>query len=175
MTAMSNLDAAAWAKSYEQASAVGSWWDNRDLRDHIIRDLKAQGLSFKAIGLAVGASGTWVSKRWIKVEYERLKRAENDKNSAMEALEARVKRLETLLNVSAETPPVAVAPGLSVDDLELDVRSSNCLRRAEIETIDQLILCTEDHLLNLPSFGKRSLASVKAGLASRNLSLASWL
>lgn len=56
-----------------------------------------------------------------------------------------------------------------VEDLELSVRSHNCLRSAEIETLGQLVSKREDELLNFKNFGKKSLTELKEMIISRGL------
>ena len=48
-------------------------------------------------------------------------------------------------------------PSMLVEELELTVRTSNCLREAKIFTIGQLQQWTEDELLRLPNLGRKSL------------------
>ncbi|ACF13578.1 DNA-directed RNA polymerase, alpha subunit [Chloroherpeton thalassium ATCC 35110] len=57
-----------------------------------------------------------------------------------------------------------------IEDLELSVRSHNCLRSAEIDTLGQLVSKREDELLGYKNFGKKSLAELKELLESKNLS-----
>jgi DNA-directed RNA polymerase subunit alpha len=57
----------------------------------------------------------------------------------------------------------------SVDELELSVRSSNCLRNAKIEKIGELIRKSEDEIAKTRNFGKKSLEEIKAKLSERNL------
>ncbi len=64
--------------------------------------------------------------------------------------------------------PVLVRP---VDDLELTVRSANCLKAESIYYIGDLIQRTEVELLKTPNLGKKSLTEIKDVLASRGLSL----
>jgi len=59
----------------------------------------------------------------------------------------------------------------SVDDLELTVRSANCLKAENIFYIGDLIQRTEVELLKTPNLGKKSLTEIKDVLASRGLSL----
>ncbi len=60
---------------------------------------------------------------------------------------------------------------MNVDDLELSVRSSNCLKNANIRTVADLIQKTEADLLKTRNFGKKSLNEIKTILADMNLSL----
>lgn len=59
----------------------------------------------------------------------------------------------------------------SVDDLELTVRSANCLKAENINYIGDLVQKTENELLKTPNLGKKSLTEIKDVLASRSLSL----
>ncbi len=59
----------------------------------------------------------------------------------------------------------------SVDDLELTVRSANCLKAENIYYIGDLVQKTETELLKTPNLGKKSLTEIKDVLASRSLSL----
>lgn len=67
-----------------------------------------------------------------------------------------------------EVDPVLLRP---VDDLELTVRSANCLKTENIHYIGDLIQRTEVELLKTPNLGKKSLTEIKDVLASRGLSL----
>lgn len=58
-----------------------------------------------------------------------------------------------------------------VDDLELTVRSANCLKAENIFYIGDLIQCTEVELLKTPNLGKKSLTEIKDVLAQHSLSL----
>jgi len=65
-------------------------------------------------------------------------------------------------------PPLLLRP---VDDLELTVRSANCLKAEDIYYIGDLIQKTETELLKTPNLGKKSLTEIKNVLASKGLSL----
>lgn len=58
-----------------------------------------------------------------------------------------------------------------VEELELTVRSSNCLKNANIRTIGDLIRRTEDEIAKTRNFGKKSLTEIKEKLKEWNLSL----
>jgi len=60
---------------------------------------------------------------------------------------------------------------LPISELELSVRSSNCLREANIKTIAELVKKTEDDMLAFKNFGKKSLTEIKELLAGMGLSL----
>ena len=59
----------------------------------------------------------------------------------------------------------------SVNELELSVRSSNCLKNARIHTIYQLVQKTDGEMLKTKNFGRKSLNEIKEVLASMDLSL----
>ena len=58
-----------------------------------------------------------------------------------------------------------------VEDLDLSVRSYNCLKRAEINTVRSLVEYSEKDLLNIRNFGSKSIDEVKAKLISMGLNL----
>lgn len=60
---------------------------------------------------------------------------------------------------------------LSIEDLDLSERPRNCLKRAQINTIGELVLRTEEDLLNITNFGQKSLDEIKLKLDERGLSL----
>ncbi|MDH3286076.1 MAG: DNA-directed RNA polymerase subunit alpha, partial [Acidobacteriota bacterium] len=59
----------------------------------------------------------------------------------------------------------------SIDELDLSVRSYNCLKNAGIESVRQLVQKTEPELLKTKNFGRKSLNEIKEILADMNLSL----
>lgn len=67
-----------------------------------------------------------------------------------------------------EFEPILLRP---VEDLELTVRSANCLKSENIQYIGDLVQRTETDLLRTPNLGKKSLNEIKSVLVSRNLSL----
>ncbi len=71
-----------------------------------------------------------------------------------------------------ETPnEIEAILGTLVEDLELSVRSSNCLKNGNIRTIGELIGKTEDELSKVRNFGKKSLSEIKDKLKDWGLSL----
>ena len=107
-------------------------------------------------------------------------------NGTVEAEEAVRKAAETLLDQltifgdftrretsEAKTDKAGVDPVLlrPIDDLELTVRSANCLKAESIYYIGDLVQRTEVELLKTPNLGKKSLTEIKDVLFSRGLSL----
>ena len=72
-----------------------------------------------------------------------------------------------------EVAPSTVSPDLdlAIEELELSERPRNCLKRARVDTIGQLVQKTEDDLLAITNFGSKSLEEVLQKLDERGLSL----
>jgi DNA-directed RNA polymerase subunit alpha len=83
---------------------------------------------------------------------------DEDSITGDEEIDEDEERIRTLLN----TP---------VEELELSVRSSNCLKNANIRTIGDLTRKTEDEIAKTRNFGKKSLLEIKEKLAEWNLAL----
>ena len=81
------------------------------------------------------------------------------------------------LEPPADTEQIPILPvanehlDRSVEELELSVRSYNCLKNADIRTIRELVLKTESEMLRTKNFGRKSLSEIKELLASMGLSL----
>src|SRR5437667_5111371 len=72
------------------------------------------------------------------------------------------------------TPEAALAHGMEnfpIEELELGVRSYNCLKRVGIETIGDLVMKTEQELAAIPNFGKKSIEEVRETAAQPGLPL----
>lgn len=76
-------------------------------------------------------------------------------------------------DTTTETEKDAIADHLnrSVDELELSVRSYNCLKNADIKTIGELVQKTESEMLKTKNFGRKSLNEIKEILGNMGLSL----
>jgi DNA-directed RNA polymerase subunit alpha len=69
-------------------------------------------------------------------------------------------------------PPIANGmENFPIEELELGVRSYNCLKRVGIETIGDLVVKSESELAAIPNFGKKSIEEVKETLAQHGLTL----
>lgn len=60
---------------------------------------------------------------------------------------------------------------LNIDEIELSVRSTNCLKQAGISTIGELVIIPEKEMLSFRNFGKKSLNEIKDKLSELNLRL----
>lgn len=75
-------------------------------------------------------------------------------------------------NDSASDDSKADGPAaMSIDDLDLSVRSNNCLRRAGINTVEELTMKSEEDMMKVRNLGKKSLDEVKKKLSDLGLSL----
>jgi DNA-directed RNA polymerase subunit alpha len=68
---------------------------------------------------------------------------------------------------------VATSPDLelAIEDLDLSERPRNCLKRAQINTVGELLTKSEDDLLAITNFGQKSLDEILEKLDGRGLSL----
>ena len=80
--------------------------------------------------------------------------------------------VEEVVEKAPPVDPILLRP---VDDLELTVRSANCLKAEDIYYIGDLIQHTETELLKTPNLGRKSLNEIKEVLASKGLTLGSKL
>ena len=79
--------------------------------------------------------------------------------------------VEQIQELSVEQPKLTSNENLekSVEELELSVRSYNCLKNADIQTIRDLVQKTESEMLKTKNFGKKSLEEIKEVLAELDL------
>ena len=70
-----------------------------------------------------------------------------------------------------EAPAAHGMENFPIEELELGVRSYNCLKRVGIETIGDLVSKSENELAAIPNFGKKSIEEVKETLATQGLAL----
>ena len=84
-------------------------------------------------------------------------------------------QLDLFVNFTQEEKPPAAAPtsewDVPVETLNLSVRSFNCLKRAGISKVSELLDMTEDEIIKMRNFGKKSLDEIKQVLEERGLSL----
>ena len=79
-------------------------------------------------------------------------------------------------NVMKDAGVEAVNKGqqMLIEDLDLSVRSYNCLKRAGIQTVDELTQKTEDEMMRVRNLGKKSLKEVKDKITELGLSFKSY-
>jgi DNA-directed RNA polymerase subunit alpha len=107
----------------------------------------------------------------------------NPRDALAEAAEILIRQLaiftdiEKIEGFGEAAAEVAEAPGahpmenFPIEELELGVRSYNCLKRVGIETIGELVSKTEDELAAIPNFGRKSIEEVKETLGTHGLRL----
>ena len=83
-------------------------------------------------------------------------------------LKERLRAQEEDVNNPPPLDPILMRP---VDDLELTVRSANCLKGEQVFYIGDLIQRTENELLKTPNLGRKSLNEIKEVLAAHGLTL----
>ena len=82
-----------------------------------------------------------------------------------------VEKMITLGKKSLDRPDTKLA--MTIDELDLSVRSFNCLKRANINTVADLISKTGEDMMKVRNMGKKSLDEVQKKLEMMGLSLAS--
>ena len=84
-------------------------------------------------------------------------------------------KLSDIMSGPIVVPPKQDVAGkireMSIEDMDLSVRSYNCLKRANIHTVDDLTKKTEDDMLKVRNLGKKSLDEVIYKLSTYGLSL----
>lgn len=84
-------------------------------------------------------------------------------------------QLDLFVNFTNEEKPLPAAPAsewdIPVETLNLSVRSFNCLKRAGISKVSELLDMSEDEIIKMRNFGKKSLDEIKQVLEERGLSL----
>jgi DNA-directed RNA polymerase subunit alpha len=84
-------------------------------------------------------------------------------------------QLDLFVNFTNEEKPLPTTPAsewdIPVETLNLSVRSFNCLKRAGISKVSELLDMTEDEIIKMRNFGKKSLDEIKQVLEERGLSL----
>lgn len=84
-------------------------------------------------------------------------------------------QLDLFVSFTNRAEPLPEAPpnewDIPVETLNLSVRSFNCLKRAGISKVSELLDLTEDEIMKMRNFGKKSLDEIKQVLAERGLSL----
>ncbi len=117
----------------------------------------------------------------LRREYKKLVFDNANFQNVIEALQNRVKKLERINNI--DTAPVSEYDYLLGDkggtftammntpvyDLEISVRSLNCLKGADVDTLYDLVKCNKTDLMKFPNFGKKSLTELEDLLESLHL------
>jgi len=144
----------------------------------------AQSIDFDKLTLEITTDGTTSPKEIALAVSGETYRGEISLNllySAAKIMNDHVKLFVDLVENMAEKA-ILVEPQadskvkvleMSVEDLDLSVRSYNCLKRANINTVEDLISKTEDEMMKVRNLGRKSLEEVINKLSMMGLSLAS--
>ena len=117
----------------------------------------------------------------LRREYKQLVFDNTNFQNVIEALQNRVKKLERINNI--DTAPVSEYDYLLGDkggtftammntpvyDLDISVRSLNCLKGADVDTLYDLVKCNKTDLMKFRNFGKKSLTELEDLLESLHL------
>ena len=80
--------------------------------------------------------------------------------------------ISTSINLEDEPEEETSVPSMTIEELELSVRAYNCLKRASINSMSELLKKSEHDLLNIKNFGKKSSDEVIERLHHFGLDLA---
>jgi len=69
-------------------------------------------------------------------------------------------------------PAGPAAPDVRIEELDFSVRTYNCLKKANIQTVADLVRASEDELMNIRNFGRKSLVEVQEKLSQYGYTLA---
>ena len=78
---------------------------------------------------------------------------------------------EAALEMPAEGRSGAGEDDILIEELEIGVRSYNCLKREGIQTVGDLVKRSEAELMNIPNFGNKSIEEVKENLSKMGMDL----
>ena len=95
-----------------------------------------------------------------------------DHFSLLENVQDSVKEIESFIK-DANGETVNKGMVMMIEDLDLSVRSYNCLKRAGIQTVEELTQKTEDEMMHVRNLGKKSLKEVKDKIMEHGLSFKS--
>jgi len=124
-------------------------------------------MTFREIGISLGVTQERIRQMMMKAK-RRINHKLGILNERLKDPQVVIKYIEKEPDVSGNLP-IVYKP---VDALgEMSVRTANCLRRAEIMTVEQLIRKKSYELLRTPNFGRKSLREIELLLENNNLKL----
>jgi DNA-directed RNA polymerase subunit alpha len=90
----------------------------------------------------------------------------------MDVSSERVLRTIDEIGVAAPRPAGPGAPDVRIEELDFSVRTYNCLKKANIQTVADLVKTSEEELMNIRNFGRKSLVEVQDKLSQFGYTLA---
>lgn len=149
----------------------------RNSLDEVARELARHKLSLKGAGAKVKLDEIEVHpQELLRITYERAFAA-GRKVGYVEGAKACQEAINQIMNTPSAAP-AATPPSLPygpenrpIEDLDLSVRTLNSLKRADIDTVSQLINHSEEQLLSLPGFGRAGLDQIAEGLNGTRFNL----
>ena len=125
----------------------------------------ATGTNYDRLGIEVWTDGSLYPEEAVSISARIL----HDYLKIFMGLTEQVSDVEIMVNrVEDEKDKIL---DISIEELDLSVRSYNCLKRAGINTVGELIMKTEDDMMKVRNLGKKSLEEVDEKLSSLGLSL----
>ncbi len=125
----------------------------------------ATGTNYDRLTLEVWTDGSLYPEESISISAKIL----HDYLKVFMGLTEQVSDVEIMVNrVEDEKDKIL---DISIEELDLSVRSYNCLKRANINTVGELVMKTEDDMMKVRNLGKKSLEEVDEKLSSLGLSL----
>ncbi|MEK7274207.1 MAG: DNA-directed RNA polymerase subunit alpha [Candidatus Desantisbacteria bacterium] len=125
-----------------------------------------QVTNYEKLLLEVWTNGTILPQDAVAYAAKTLK---DHLNIFVNFSEVEEKKIED--SVDKEEEKIKALLRMTVDELELSVRSANCLRSSDLNTIGELITKTEQEMLKTRNFGKKSLTEIKEKLLTYHLTL----
>ena len=123
-----------------------------------------QNGSYEKLNVSVWTNGGMSPNESIAVASKIL----NDYFTLLCELSNNLDKYDTVLQETV-APVVNKFNDMTIEELDLSVRSYNCLKRANIQTVQELILRTEDDLAKVRNMGKKSIKEVKDKVATLGL------
>lgn len=124
-----------------------------------------QNLNYDRLNLEVWTDGTFSAKEIVSLAAKIMQ----DHISLFVDLSETIKGMDILVKTEDDKQQQVLA--MAIEDMDLSVRSYNCLKRANIHTVEDLTKKTEDEMLKVRNLGRKSLDEVILKLQSYGLSL----
>ena len=127
--------------------------------------IKPSGVDYDKLTLEVWTDGTFSGKEIISLAAKIMQ----DHIGLFVNLSETIKGMDILVKTEDDKQQQILR--MVIEDMDLSVRSYNCLKRANIHTVEDLTKKTEDDMLKVRNLGRKSLDEVIAKLESYGLSL----